>query len=77
MKKSGIELHSIISDACAACLAYELDTDTGHLERYFLMSYMKESRIFIKKQQHSSLKHERKISRVTIDIMSSNCKLQF
>ena len=33
MKKSGIELHSIISDACSACLAYELDKDTGHTER--------------------------------------------
>jgi hypothetical protein len=34
MKKSGIELHSIISDACSACLAYELDKDGGHIERY-------------------------------------------
>ncbi|CAF1052595.1 unnamed protein product [Rotaria sordida] len=31
MKKSGIELHSIISDACSACLAYELDKDSGHI----------------------------------------------
>ena len=36
MKKSGIELHSIISDACSACLAYELDKDGGHVERYDL-----------------------------------------
>jgi hypothetical protein len=34
MKKSGIELHSIISDACSACLAYELDKDSGHIEKY-------------------------------------------
>lgn len=36
MKKSQIELHSIISDACSACLAYELDKDGGHTERYAL-----------------------------------------
>lgn len=36
MKKSGIELHSIIPDACSACLAYELDKDGGHVERYDL-----------------------------------------
>jgi molecular chaperone DnaK (HSP70) len=35
MKKSGVELHSIIPDACSACMAYELDKDGGHVERYF------------------------------------------
>ena len=34
MIKSGIELHSIISDACSACLAYELDKDSGHTKKY-------------------------------------------
>jgi len=34
MKKSGVELHSIIPDACSACMAYELDKDGGHVERY-------------------------------------------
>ena len=33
MKKSGIALHSIVSDAASACLAYELDKDSGHAER--------------------------------------------
>ncbi|CAF3018586.1 unnamed protein product [Rotaria sp. Silwood2] len=37
MKKSGIELHSIISDACSACLAYELDKDSGHIESHVLV----------------------------------------
>ncbi|UJR14028.1 hypothetical protein I4U23_001027 [Adineta vaga] len=37
MKKSGIELHSIISDACSACLAYELDKDGGHVETNVLV----------------------------------------
>jgi molecular chaperone DnaK (HSP70) len=37
MKKSGIELHSIISDACSACLAYELDKDSGHAESNVLV----------------------------------------
>jgi len=34
MKKSGIELHSIITDASSACLAYELDKDHSHTETY-------------------------------------------
>ena len=33
MKKSGIELVSIVPDACSACLAYELDKDSGHTEK--------------------------------------------
>ncbi|CAF1120972.1 unnamed protein product [Adineta steineri] len=37
MKKSGIELHSIISDACSACMAYELDKDGGHVESHILV----------------------------------------
>ncbi|CAF4981042.1 unnamed protein product, partial [Rotaria sp. Silwood1] len=37
MKKSGIELHSIISDACSACMAYELDKDSGHVESNVLV----------------------------------------
>ncbi|CAF1334790.1 unnamed protein product [Rotaria magnacalcarata] len=37
MKKSGIELHSIISDACSACLAYELDKESGHVESNILV----------------------------------------
>lgn len=36
MKKSGIELHSIISDAGSACMAYELDKDSGHVETYHI-----------------------------------------
>lgn len=36
MKKSGIELHSIVPDACSACLAYELDKDGGHAEKFEL-----------------------------------------
>jgi heat shock protein 1/8 len=43
MKKSGIELRSIISDACAACLSYELDKESGHVERYTCYSSIKTS----------------------------------
>ena len=34
MKKSGIKLYSIVPDACSACLAYELDKDGGHAEKF-------------------------------------------
>ncbi|CAF0965591.1 unnamed protein product, partial [Didymodactylos carnosus] len=37
IKKSGIELKAIIPDACSACLAYELDKDSGHVESNVLI----------------------------------------